>query len=163
VGDLDSIAPATLRWIRRRHIRLQHEREQERSDLEKGLAFARAQGWKRIALVSVLGSRPDHSLFALQLLASTARLDFVVIAKDFIVMPLRGRQSRTFALRHGTALSWLPFARSTGCTLTGVRWPFSARTMTADGFRSLSNEVTGNSVLASQRSGFSWLMISLKT
>jgi hypothetical protein len=60
----------------------------------------------------------------------------------------------------GHTVSWFAFPEAKGCKLTGVRWPFARRKLTADGFHSLSNEPVA-AIRLEQKSGRSVLAVSL--
>lgn len=161
VGDLDSISKATLAWSVKCEAKIIRRASQTQSDFEKGLNFIKAKKWKRVVIASALGDRADHSLSALQTAINFRACQLTFVTASELLLPFRGLQTRTFELVEGTRLSWLPLEAANGCTLSGVRWPFRNRKMSAGGFASLSNEVTAPVQKVSQQSGNSWLVIEL--
>ena len=82
VGDLDSINPGTRTWIG--DERLVHRPDQQRTDFEKGLAFAfEESGVDRLFVLGALGGRLDHTIGNLGVLArQTLGPDLVLITES---------------------------------------------------------------------------------
>lgn len=69
LGDFDSILPKTEKKYRELQVSFIHLHDQEHSDLEKAIIFAKEKGAKRILITSALGGeRTDHTLSNLSLL-----------------------------------------------------------------------------------------------
>jgi thiamine pyrophosphokinase len=155
IGDLDSISPRTLNSARRRRSKIIPLREQETSDLEKGLRFCRQHRWRRIAVVGFMGSRLDHSLYASGVFSNFGDLETTLITPASIGRVLHGCLTATFRIPPRSPVSLLPLPIAKGVTMSGVRWPFRRRTLQQGGFVSLSNEVTESVVSVKQTSGCS--------
>jgi thiamine pyrophosphokinase len=155
VGDLDSISPRALNSARRCQTTIIQLKEQETSDLEKGLRFCRRHRWRRIAVVGFLGSRLDHSLNASGVFLNFSDLEITLITSQSIGRILNGRLTASFPARLRSPISLMPLPVAKGVRLSGVRWPFRRRTLRQGGFVSLSNEAVESVVTVRQTSGCS--------
>ena len=130
VGDMDSLSAAAQTQLANRLVR---DDDPGRSDLEKAVAWARAQGANTITVVGWSGGRLDHTLAALAL-----AFEGVVFHDDrFRVSAVAG--SAEFTAEPGTLFSLLALPRST-VSVSGARWELARKTLVM-GARGLHNEV----------------------
>jgi|TARA_Y100000310_G_scaffold70954_1_gene66738 thiamine pyrophosphokinase len=130
VGDMDSLSADALKELADRLVR---DDDPGRSDLEKAVAWARAQGADEIVVVGWSGGRLDHTLAALAL-----AFEGVALHDDrFRVTAVAG--SAEFAAEPGTLFSLLALADAT-VSVSGARWEL-VRESLAMGARGLHNEV----------------------
>ncbi|MFH1010823.1 MAG: thiamine diphosphokinase [bacterium] len=155
LGDLDSISPQALKSASRHRTRIVRLKEQETSDLEKGLRFCVKRGWKQIAFVGFLGPRLDHSLNAFGAFSKFRDLEITLITSQSIGHLLHGRMTLTCRVRPGLRISLMPLPVAKGVTLSGVRWPLRGRTLRQGDSVSLSNEAIEPIVRLRQGSGSS--------
>ncbi len=161
IGDLDSVAPQDLTWARRERARVVFMREQASSDIEKALAFCRLRSAKDVVIAGIDGDRPDHFLHAISRSLSFRGLRQSYLFADALGFPLTRRSVRSLLLPEGTVLSWIGMPRANSCTISGVKWPFSRRTLELGAFQSLSNSSVDSTVTFRQQSGKSLIIIPI--
>jgi len=153
LGDLDSISASALKSTPRHGVKIVQIKEQQTSDLEKGLQFCKEQNWKHIAVTGFLGHRLDHSLNAFGVLSRFRDLEITLITSQSIARVLHGRVTFKCAMQPGQQISLMPLPVARGVTLIGVKWPLRNQTLRQTGFVSLSNEATQTAVTMRQTSG----------
>jgi thiamine pyrophosphokinase len=141
VGDLDSIAPATLEALEGSGTRIEgHPREKDSTDLALAFDAALAFAPRRIVLAGAADGRVDHLLGELLLLGAD---DYAGVEIDAVLGPaaihvVRGERSivgtpgelvSLFAL-HGPAV---------GVVTEGLVYPLHGETLTAGSSRGISN------------------------
>jgi len=134
VGDMDSLSAAAQEKLANRLVR---DDDPDRSDLEKAVAWVRAQGADEIVVVSWSGGRLDHTLAALAL----AFEDVALHDDRFRVTAVTGNAE--FAAEPGTLFSLLALPQAT-VSVSGARWDLARKTL-AMGARGLHNEVGAGS------------------
>lgn len=161
LGDFDSVPASDLLWARSKSANVLKLSSQDRSDVQKGLDYARAQGCRAVALAAVGGTRLDHTLAVLQAAEALRGFRLYLVSAETIALPMRGRTTLELAMSAGSTCSWFALSAADGCTMSGVRWPFRNRGLGPTRFGSLSNVVTDPPLCVSQRSGISWLLVQL--
>jgi thiamine pyrophosphokinase len=120
VGDLDSISEATKRFFA--SALLLRVRRQDNTDLEKGLDFILAQGYRKVVIAGATGKRVDFTLANLSLLwRYTDRLDVEAVGDGWRALPVQGKLA--LHAPRGTTVSIIPFGRCRGVTLRGLKYP----------------------------------------
>jgi thiamine pyrophosphokinase len=120
IGDLDSISAGTKRYFA--STLLLRVRRQDNTDLEKGLDFILAQGYRKVVIAGATGKRIDFTLANLSLLwRYTDRLDVEAVGDGWRALPVRGKLA--LHARRGTTVSIIPFGRCRGVTLRGLKYP----------------------------------------
>jgi len=144
IGDLDSISASTRRWLGEDN--LVHRPNQERSDLDKALAFALDElGLERLTVLGALDGRIDHQVANLGLLARREMGDRLIFrGADSLVLAVSGRLALPAAA--GETWSFWTFDPGVRVTLEGVRWPVEAAPLDAGRRSSLSNVAEGDRV-----------------
>ena len=118
VGDLDSVR------ARRAPCRVVHDADQDTNDLEKAVAFCRAQGWRDAVIVGATGRREDHTIgnvfraLACGLAVVTDRGRFVPVAGRAVLRVRKGAAVSVFAPDPGTRIA----SRGLEWPLDGVRF-----------------------------------------
>ncbi|MDP6275218.1 MAG: thiamine diphosphokinase [Candidatus Poseidoniia archaeon] len=143
VGDMDSLSATARTQLADQLVR---DDDPGRSDLEKAVAWARAQGADAITVVGWSGGRLDHTLAALAL-----AFEGVVFHDDrFRVSAVAG--GAEFTAEPGTLFSLLALPEAT-ISVSGARWELTRETL-AMGARGLHNEIgTGGRVRIECHSG----------
>jgi thiamine pyrophosphokinase len=151
IGDLDSIRPATRRWVGEH--RLVSRPDQDRTDLDKTLEHALDElGLERLVVLGAVGGRTDHALGNLGLLAQRARGDRLVLrTADELILAVRGEACLP-AVR-GETWSFCTFDPAVRVTLAGVRWPLEGAGLDLPGRPSISNLAEGNRVQVNAQGG----------
>jgi thiamine pyrophosphokinase len=153
LGDLDSISDSALKSARRHGTRIVQIKEQETSDLEKGLRFCLQRKWKRIAVVGFLGHRLDHTLNAFGIFSKFTALKITLIAAQSIGQVLHGKLNFRCTVQPGQQISLIPLPVARGVTLAGVKWPLRNRVLCQSGEVSLSNTASDTTVTIRQSAG----------
>ena len=158
IGDMDSLpgeAQAALEAQGSQFV--VHPRAKDETDLELALTYATQQGAQEIIVLGALGSRLDHTLANVLLLA-LPRLDGVVvrIASDrqeaFLI---RGGGEATLEGESGDLVSLLPLGGDArGVTASGLAWPLEGDTLRFGFSRGVSNEITAPMVRIEVQEGY---------
>jgi len=162
VGDLDSALSRSLAWAKAHGAKIHRLPSQDAPDMAKGIEFCRALGMKRILIAGFSGERTDHLLSSLAFVSRLRGVDIELVTDDVVIFPLHGRVSREWCVPLQHTVSWFAFPLAGSCSLSGVQWPFRNRTLSVEGFHSLSNRPTDPQVRLSQRSGRSLFIIGLR-
>jgi thiamine pyrophosphokinase len=154
VGDLDScdrslFLPST---------RVEEDRDPDRTDCDKALAVAKADGWSAVTVTGLEGDLFDHSLAALSSCLASGLAVRLAVRRGTATL-LRGGDSFSAADGLGRRVSLLPMVRSTGVALTGTLWELQDAVIEPGGHLSVSNQGVG-AVEASVRTGAAWLFVS---
>jgi len=123
VGDLDSLPMTRVALSKHAPIRVA---EQETNDLEKAIAFCRAQGWKRLILVGASGKREDH-LLGNVFRAMEAGIEMWTDAGRFIpfVFKRKGRYTLQVNVAKNTPISIFSSNLDVKMRSTGLVWPLT--------------------------------------
>ncbi len=144
IGDLDSINDPTRRWIGEERMVLRPD--QNRTDLDKALEYAFDDlGIDRIGVLAALGSRTDHDLGNLGLLARLGMGENLVFEGDDCVA-LAVRDEAFLPAEVGETWSFWTYDPDVRVTITGVRWPLENAPIDAASKPSVSNEATEKTV-----------------
>jgi thiamine pyrophosphokinase len=167
IGDMDSIAEAGFdrRLLPEGVLWITAPREKDLTDTALAMEYAVSQGCDEILVVGGLGGRFDHSLANLQnmvgfslkginvhLIDQTTRI-YIITNHTLFLSPLLG-----YAV---SVLSWTPV--STGVTLTGMAFPLTKATLTADFPLGVSNEIVGDQASVQVGRGTLLVICSRKT
>ena len=144
IGDLDSITAGIRAWLGEE--RMIHRPDQDRTDLDKALAYALDElGLGRLTVLGATGGRLDHAAGNLGLLARHAlgdRLRF--LGADHEVVAVRGEI--VLAAVPGETWSFFSFDPSVRVSLDGVKWPVTEAALDLAGTPSISNESAADEV-----------------
>ncbi len=154
LGDLDSIDPDTLAWIRELKVQLEvFPVEKDMTDTE--LCLREIPKRNQILLVCSLSGRPDHVLTNLLLAGQLTREGYNLTITDGLtyVYPLMGpskfrldyKKWTSNRQRRDLALSLIPlFSEVTGVTTIGMHYPLTDRTLLPGSSFSVSNRAEKN-------------------
>ena len=144
IGDLDSISTPTRTWLG--EARMIHRPDQERTDFEKALDYAFVELCvARIKVLGALGSRADHTIGNLGVVAQQARGRDLVLRDDRQEI-LATAQALTLEALPGEIWSFWTFDPGVRVSIEGVRWPVENEVVNAGGRSSISNESVGDEV-----------------
>lgn len=155
VGDLDSIAPATLAALEASGTKVErHPQDKDATDLELALAVAVGRRAHRIVVVGGHGGRLDHAAAAMGLLAAVAAPDRRVEAWMGRAQLVLVADRAVVEARTGELLSLVPVGGPvTGVTTDGLRWPLRDAVVPFGSTVGVSNEVVRPPAVVSVTSG----------
>lgn len=152
IGDFDSVSPEELQRIRAVSRSVSDFDAIDKNYTDTEMAFHEALGAHpdEIVLVGAIGSRLDHSLANLQLLALAADRGIAASVVNEnnrlrLLTPTRAltidRDTEAFDFTH---VSLLPFTSAVGgITLDGFKYPLHNATLSIGQSRGISNELAG--------------------
>ena len=152
VGDMDSLPKPLPRWKR---TVFWCDFDEQRSDFEKTLSFARDLGCRRVLVAGALGGRTDHALVNLALIERHSR-DLEIVLLERGTARLLGPGRYRLGLKRGATFSLLAAPRAK-VSLAGAKYPLKQAALEA-GSRGLSNKAPGPASLTVHR-GRLWLVI----
>ncbi|MBC8076448.1 MAG: thiamine diphosphokinase [Chloroflexales bacterium] len=141
IGDLDSLAPASLEWAAAHGADVQrHTPEKDETDLELALLLAAGRGAQRIDVLGALGGRWDHSLANVALLALPDLVGRAVRLVGAGQQAFLVREHAQIEGRAGDIVSLLPLTGAAhGVTTRGLRYPLHEATLRYERSRGVSN------------------------
>ncbi|MDH4145132.1 MAG: thiamine diphosphokinase [Acidimicrobiia bacterium] len=155
VGDLDSVAPATLAAAERAGTRVvRHPRDKNATDLALALDLAVARAPQQITVVGGHGGRLDHLVANVLLLASDDYAGVPIDAQmgEATVTIVRG--ARTLRGAPAQTVTLLAVAGpAVGVTTTGLRWPLRDATVPDRSSLGVSNEFEVSTASVTVRRG----------
>lgn len=145
IGDLDSITPGIRAFIGEE--RMIHRPDQDRTDLDKALAYAFDElELEELTVLGATGGRLDHAVGNLGLLARRAMgARLRILAHDHQVVAVAGEISLPAA--PGETWSFFTFDPAVRVTLEGVKWPVTRVALDPPGRPSISNEAAADRVV----------------
>ncbi len=152
VGDFDSFASLPDAS----HLRLVQSIDQDSTDCDKLLALVRSDGHTSVTLTATEGDLPDH-VVATYHSAIASGLDVRFAFRRGIGFLVANRVE--VATHIGQRVSLVPLSRCEGIELSGVAWPLISPVFEPGNGLSVSNEATGERVVASVLSGFALLFV----
>ncbi len=120
VGDFDSLSAE----IRERYSEiLVHEPSQESNDLSKAFEYCISRGWREVVILGLSGTREDHTIGNIALLADYVKQapGVVAVTDGGVIHPMA--QSGELAARVGQAVSIFSLEPRQAVTGRGLRWP----------------------------------------
>lgn len=156
IGDLDSIAPATLELLRTHAVRFEeHPPAKDQTDLELALTHALRLHPARITIAGGLGgARFDHSLGNVLLLTLPELRDVDVRLVDSETELRATWGSLVIQGAPGQYVSLLPLSpRVGGIRTSGLLYPLHDETLIQGHTRGVSNELIGPEATVAVREG----------
>jgi thiamine pyrophosphokinase len=157
IGDMDSIAPATLARYEQNGVDIRKfPKDKNASDLELCLEVAVGFNPTEITCLCVLGNREDHSLTNTLLLARYASRNnkVTILGSNFQAQFITKQHSREFTGTPGDIISLMPMtATVSGVTITGVKWPLTNANLSWGSSHTVSNEFAESHVSISITDG----------
>lgn len=144
VGDLDSLEPATRRFVGEERLLLRPD--QDRTDLEKVLHHAFDElGLGRLTVLGAVGGRVDHTQANLGLLARYGAGEALLVRTAAeLLLGVRGEVELEAVV--GETWSFWTYDPAVRVTLAGVRWPVEWAVLDVDGRPSISNRAVADRV-----------------
>ncbi len=140
---------------------LRFPREKDDTDMGISLRYGREKGYRHFRIYGGSGSRPDHFLANLQMLADAARasLDVALVCPGFTVLALHNA-SITLFRPAGTVFSvFSSGGTATGVSIENAKYPLQDAALT-DGFPlGVSNEFTSENATVSVKDGTLWVFV----
>ena len=155
IGDMDSIDEATLAFFEAKGtIVMRHETTKNETDTELALIHAVGMEPERILVFGALGSRMDHSLANIMLLASIvpAAVDVRIIDDRCEIFTVT--EGATVRGEPGQTVSLLPLSPVvSGVTLEGFEYPLRDGEIAMGRSLGISNRLVGTEGSVTLRSG----------
>lgn len=146
VGDLDSLSPELHGWLADGSTPVvRHPRDKDATDLELALDLSIQRGAERLLLLGATGSRLDHSLANISLLALAHRAGVkaeVVVARQHLHLVVSELQLEGEAGQTVSLLPWGGDAR--GVRSQRLRWELDGADLPFGPSRGVSNEMVGD-------------------
>lgn len=121
VGDLDSINPKVLQTFKKQGVVILKIEEQETTDFEKALLFAKKELVKEITVVGAISERPDHTLNNFSVMKRYYKVfDIRILDKEFEIYYIKGKT--TFNYKKGYVVSFMPMPDARGIVTTGLKY-----------------------------------------
>lgn len=156
VGDFDSLPEGILEPYEDLVPVRKFIPEKDATDTEIGVRAALEMGAGQIALLGTTGSRIDHVLGNIQVLAIALQQGVYAFMQDSnnrISLLNKGRTLRKEQM-FGDYISFLPLTTEVSAlTLQGFRYPLEQYTLTSDNSLGVSNEVTQEEAIISLHEG----------
>ena len=137
VGDMDSVTQDTRAAL---DLPFHHDTDQETTDFEKALAFAKAD---ILICMGFLGQRLDHSLAAMNALTKFPQKRAILVGTDDICF--LSPPDVTLDTAEGDRVSLFPMT-SASARSTGLRWPLDGLSLDPVSRIGTSNQATGGRV-----------------
>ncbi len=126
VGDLDSVAPSTLRFFASAGVK--KVSRQDNTDLEKSLDELLTRDVDEVDILGLTGKRIDFTLGNLSVLWNYTRsLRLCIHGEHWRAFPVESRIR--LEAKRGTTVSIIPFGECRGVTLKGLEYPLRNATL----------------------------------
>ena len=162
VGDLDSLAGASLAALRADGVRIvAHAVRKDETDAELAVAEALGLGARHLLICGALGAGFDHALGNVALLRrlSAAGVDARLAAPALTVLVLRARQSLRLSAPPGSRFSLVPLTQRVVASLAGFEYELDRAALRADRCRGLGNTVRLGGARVSVHAGTAAVLI----
>jgi thiamine pyrophosphokinase len=144
IGDLDSIAGSTRRWLGEEVI--VERPDQDRTDLDKALEYAFDDlGLGKLTVLAATGGRVDHDAGNLGLLARMALGERLIFEGDAHRLTATREEMRLESVP-GETWSFWTYDSNTRVTIDGVCWPVDGATLDVGGRPSISNRAIAETI-----------------
>jgi thiamine pyrophosphokinase len=146
IGDLDSLSETDARRLADMNVPIKpYPHDKDETDLELALEYALAMKPAAILIVGALGSRLDHTLGNLALLADPRLQDVDCRLDDGVEEAYFCRAFSEIRGAPGDLVSLIPWGVPvTGVRTEGLRWPLSGGVLHPEKTLGISNEMLGD-------------------
>lgn len=164
VGDFDSLDPLILRHYQEKKIEtLQFNPQKDETDTQLALATAMDRGCQEIYLFGATGTRLDHVIANVQILAQAVRRGvkaWLIDAHNRIHL-VDKEETIKKSEQFGTYVSFFPLTTTVqGLTLKGFVYPLEDAVIYSDKSLTVSNEISDETAFISYREGLLLMMES---
>lgn len=150
LGDFDR-AEVAIDEIARRfsHVRIIHEENQEKTDLEKGIDFLIREGHDAVNIVWATGRRADHTITNITNLCRFRDKITTCIYDDYSAITLLPRLPKKFTkwYKAETPISLIPVGMAKGITTVNLKYPLQNEDLTLGYRTGASNEVLADGLI----------------
>jgi len=128
LGDLDSIKQNVLKIFKKQGVRILKIEEQETTDFEKALLFAKKNLIDEITVVGAISDRPDHTLNNFSVMMRYYKFfDIKILDKEFEIYYIKNRT--TFSYKKGYVVSFMPMPIASGIKTIGLKYALNNETL----------------------------------
>lgn len=117
IGDFDSAKPSLLKEYENKIVRLN---EQNTTDSEKAIIFAKEKGFKDIIMTGAIGSRIDHTINNLYLLEKYSELNIHIVDKQTDIF--LAKNPICLKTKKGDLISLIPLNDVTSLKMEGLQY-----------------------------------------
>lgn len=155
IGDLDSLGAGDQSWLAEARIPIvRYPHDKDATDLELAVQHALNADSHTIVVVGALGSRLDHTLGNIALLADERLAERDASLDDGVEMVRLCRAKTKVSGGAGDIVSLVPWGMPvTGVRTTGLRWPLRGETLWPERSRGISNLMLGEAAEIAIESG----------
>jgi len=162
LGDFDHQTIEDIRNKSNPDTQIIHTPDQNLSDLEKGIEWLIAKGFKAVNIVWATGHRSDHYLNNIGILARYQHQINVVMLDDYSkIYPIKSGFKKHF--EQGQNISLIPLNKVQGLSSTNLVWSLSNATLEYPYSTSSSNKVASTGIVEVQFSSGDLLLIESMT
>ncbi|MBM4157614.1 MAG: thiamine diphosphokinase [Ignavibacteria bacterium] len=152
IGDMDSAKPNTLKYYRKKRVRIMEIKDQNTNDMEKCLMYCIENNLRGIIIFGMTGRRQDHTLNNYSILQRYYKLLNVRVYDNkheiyFI------RNETSFKYRKGHLISLIPFPRAAGITTKGLKYILNNETLELGIREGALNKSVNNKIVIRFREG----------
>ncbi len=154
IGDMDSAEAGILENIPEDRI-IRYPREKDRTDGWLALNKALELGYDEILVSMAISSIPDHALANIHMLLSVPkRIDARIVEPDMEIFVLEGKGKIQIKGENGERVSLIPLSEKVdGVRLSGLKYPMESDSFSVKWANGISNEMLGNTVEISIKTG----------
>ena len=162
IGDFDSISEGQLEVLKKAQIPIKkYSKEKNETDLELAVVLACQEKPERIEIFGAIGSRLDHSLAGVSLLASCLEKNIPArIVTKTSELTLFSRNVTVSKNNQYTYLSLLPWTQEICVSITGCKYYGKDVLIKRGESRGVSNEIVGKEAQIEISSGIALLIQS---
>ncbi|MDO4778770.1 MAG: thiamine diphosphokinase [Tissierellia bacterium] len=140
VGDFDSCSEESISYIEFQKINtLKFDREKDYTDLELAINYVRDKNYKRVLLLGCTGTRLDHTLSNINLLAkhSDDKLNLLILDDNNLLQIVR---KRIYLKKSELNISILPTHEDSIFSIYGSKWELNDHYIEYGSSLTISNE-----------------------
>ncbi|MFA9422540.1 MAG: thiamine diphosphokinase [Sedimentibacter sp.] len=164
LGDFDSVDPDILKKYMLMNIETKKfPPEKDFTDMELSIEFAVEKGYKKLVLISALGSRFDHSVANIMLIEKYLKLGIriEIIDNNNKIQIISDNTEICIESKKNSFVSIVPLTDTiSGLTLEGFKYPLDKKTVNRGSAQCVSNEIVSNYGRVSLEKGTALLFVS---
>ncbi|HRE41630.1 MAG TPA: thiamine diphosphokinase [Ignavibacteria bacterium] len=152
IGDMDSISPKTYRYFKSINTNILKLTEQETTDYEKALNFAKKSGFKNIFVCGAVSNRIDHTFNNFSVTKRFhPEMNIKLINDEFEIFYFD--KSITFKYKKNEIVSFLGIPIATGVKTEGLKYPLKNESLEFGVREGTLNESVSNIIKISYKKG----------
>ncbi|MCX7877202.1 MAG: thiamine diphosphokinase [Ignavibacteria bacterium] len=151
-GDMDGSTEETLKFFKKKKVKIKKIYDQNRNDLEKALETALSGNSLTVVVTGFAGKRLDHTYGNLSILARySSRLKLILYDSSFRGEFIRGES--TFRCKYQSTVSLIPLPNCHIIETNGLKWRLKNETLSFTFKEGTLNKSTGRVFTIKIKSG----------